>query len=157
LSYNYYRDYDPSIGRYIESDPIGLAGGLNTYGYVEMNPISRIDLLGLVYGLGNGSSPYSQYYVVQKSAGEPGVFGPVCGARGSLAAIMFIPDGSNRLACQAHDDCYATCGKTKEQCDMEFAANGAPIYSWVLSDVFKRVSKNAYDNAQEEAGCSCSE
>jgi RHS repeat-associated protein len=28
LHYNYYRDYSPEIGRYIESDPIGLAGGV---------------------------------------------------------------------------------------------------------------------------------
>jgi RHS repeat-associated protein len=47
LHYNYFRDYDPNTGRYIESDPIGLAGGVNTYGYVGGAPVSRRDAYGL--------------------------------------------------------------------------------------------------------------
>ena len=55
LHYNYFRDYDPSSGRYIESDPIGLAGGLNTYAYVGGNPLSFIDPLGLECTAVNGT------------------------------------------------------------------------------------------------------
>ncbi len=47
LYQNYFRDYDASLGRYMESDPIGLRGGLNVFSYVSSNPLSYIDLLGL--------------------------------------------------------------------------------------------------------------
>jgi RHS repeat-associated protein len=49
--YNYFRDYDPATGRYVESDPSGLAGGsYSTYAYVGGNPTSNVDPLGLETG-----------------------------------------------------------------------------------------------------------
>lgn len=44
---NGYRDYCPSCGRYVESDPLGLAGGINTYAYAGSNPLSNVDPMGL--------------------------------------------------------------------------------------------------------------
>jgi RHS repeat-associated protein len=45
--YNYMRTYLPMVGRYGESDPVGLYGGVNTYAYVDANPVGYIDPLGL--------------------------------------------------------------------------------------------------------------
>jgi len=57
LHYNYYRTYDPATGRYIESDPIGLDGGLNTYTYVDNDPLGYIDPEGLVKFPSFGKKP----------------------------------------------------------------------------------------------------
>ena len=48
--YNYRRDYDPATGRYIESDPVGIGGGTNTYIYTKANPVRMYD--------SKGTSPY---------------------------------------------------------------------------------------------------
>ena len=50
LHYNWHRYYDPATGRYITSDPLGLAAGLNTYGYAGQNPLLFIDPDGQFFG-----------------------------------------------------------------------------------------------------------
>ena len=51
LHYNYFRDYDPHVGRYIQSDPIGLRGGLNGFLYGRGSPIQYIDPRGEAAGV----------------------------------------------------------------------------------------------------------
>ncbi|MGD9941834.1 MAG: DUF2235 domain-containing protein [Burkholderiaceae bacterium] len=62
---NYQRSYDPSAGRYLEPDPLGLAAGFDPYGYADGNPMLAGDPLGLLLfafdGTKNGSTPQGPY------------------------------------------------------------------------------------------------
>ena len=49
LHYNYFRDYNPKTGKYIQPDPIGLAGGMNPFVYAGNNPLRFSDYFGLHY------------------------------------------------------------------------------------------------------------
>jgi RHS repeat-associated protein len=61
LHYNYFRDYDPRLGRYVQSDPLGLRGGMSTYGYVGQSPYTSADSLGL-YCSSQGGMTYCSLY-----------------------------------------------------------------------------------------------
>jgi len=106
LHYNYFRDYDPSVGRYVESDPIGLLGGPNTYRYAKASPVLISDRLGLMGSRGN-----SQAF-------------DGCGPNGQLLEWA-IPDNwifKFGTCCAKHDNCYDDCDSkpSKETCDTDF-------------------------------------
>lgn len=94
--HNGHRDYGPGEGRYLQSDPVGLAGGLNTYVYVASNPVSLIDPQGLaIFRSGSSYSdiPYAGHdwqvaqtsgdYITQWQAYDPGRVGDDFGCRPS--------------------------------------------------------------------------
>lgn len=101
-NYNFLRDaYDPTIGRYTESDPIGLLGGVNTYSYVGGDPLGTFDPLGL-------------------ARRDTPPLGPGCGP-GHGTGIPNNPLIVARFGkcCANHDNCYDDCknSPSKAQCD----------------------------------------
>ncbi len=88
--YNYFRDYDPSIGRYIQSDPIGLLGGVNTFSYVLGNPINYIDFNGLA-SLLIGMEGEAAY--IAGANGQYGAYITTGGDTGSIDGGSFLTGG----------------------------------------------------------------
>lgn len=75
LSDNWFRPYDPATGRYLQSDPIGLLGGINTYGYALQNPERYIDPIGLDTAIGlNGPTSSNPFGHTAQGFSGQGVF-----------------------------------------------------------------------------------
>jgi len=134
--YNYYRDYDPSIGRYIESDPMGLWPSLNTYAYLGGKPLERADYRGLepgtMYQRGYGPLPPNTVFLCQRPAqilgggvdhfwlktsikeagmgGDPGI-APGQQYESAYATSVYIRDHSqdNAASCRAIDHVNEVC------------------------------------------------
>jgi len=123
LHYNYFRDYDPQTGRYIESDPIGLAGGINTFGYVGGNPIANTDPMGLATSIRiclNGICPPGP---------APGIIDPV--TREPWASVVDDGDGRGRESRSRESNSPKNCPDDNQRCQM--AEKDARSAHWNLT------------------------
>lgn len=97
LHYNVMRDYNPPIGRYTQSDPIGLAGGINTFAYVGNNSVNSVDPWGL-----------------QSSDSDKGQWGPVTNALWDFWKNYRSMKDANTIGADKYFHCKAHCQAAKE-------------------------------------------
>ncbi|WP_245538712.1 RHS repeat-associated core domain-containing protein [Thiobacillus denitrificans] len=156
MQYNYFRGYDPTTGRYIEADPIGLQGGMNLYAYVEGNLLSYVDPNGLTKVHGNWCGP-------DWTGGHAEQYTPV-------SAKLYSPpvDGLD-TACQSHDICYYQCRKAHpcdppkrstcfRSCDGQLTIDASWGESIMSSVIVRTMQRNGIrDPGPNSTNCSCGE
>ena len=114
--YNYYRDYSNKTGRYIQSDPIGLKGGVNVFSYARNNPNSWIDPLGLKTA---PCDQRSDWEYCKDECGSQGVESCIVHEIIRKPVWIFNPDGTRKLGRQILErNIYCNCFEDDEPfCD----------------------------------------
>jgi RHS repeat-associated protein len=133
LHYNYFRDYDPSIGRYGESDPIGLNGGLNTYAYVGLDPTGKSDPLGLFM-------PGRHYEITRNAAS-----GSCPAAAGGLAYSVMQADNIPGTQLPGNAPQHAMCAPGQS------AAQGAQATEQFIDEQLRTCSLQGLERALHAA------
>jgi RHS repeat-associated protein len=120
LSYNYFRSYDSRTGRYSQSDPIGLDGGWNRFGYAEQNPLSFSDPQGLQATIPVPRTTIPAF--TSACLANPALCGPVLAGAGGYAVGTLIYPIIERPLSRAIDYCFSDStsnGECKKQCDAQ--------------------------------------
>lgn len=144
VHYNYFRDYDPAVGRYVESDPIGLDGGVNIYIYVANNLLKYIDPNGLAGVLpgpvpipipgpvnppqskpkpGDPLSPYTEQPSSNFPPSAPPPPGPRPGCRAMFESCM---KGANACPTGVKQGVYGICLAAFLACQAMGMGDGGP-------------------------------
>ncbi len=115
LNYNYFRDYDAVTGRYVESDPVGHLGGINTYAYALSNPLMWFDQNGQAAGTvaqpqpypGSRAPTYGPRLISPWQAVKPLV--GLCAAHPVVLGVMLLMIPNTTTACDTIQDRPSNC------------------------------------------------